>query len=873
LPKSAGSVSPEAAPGDPSILGPAPEQVPNEGSGNGRSRRRLGARPSVTKQDHTSPGASGGGGRDQRRPLIDADSWSALEVDRVLGIVARCAASDLGARRIRALRPHRDRAALSAAQELQRQADRFLAGGATLAPALGEPVAELLEGLAASERPLDPGRLVRLAAALDAACSAVAGALAVGADLPALAELAETVDRESLDQLQQVVRRVRKVLDPRGEIRPDASPRLERLRSRSRQLRDELYTGFERYVETHREVLGADTISQREGRMSVLLPAGHRGRLDGLVHARSATGRSYYFEPLELVEQNNDLQTTLADEEAERRRLLAELEGLVRGHAGDLALVFEVYARLDALQAAGRFATAVAGTLPEVVDGALPRLEQARHPLLDPAVVALREAELGVAGNRQPVVPIDLEFGDDRVLVVTGPNAGGKTVTLKTLGLLCVLAQCGLPVPASAGTRLPWLDRVIAVVGDDQSMLADRSTFSAHLQRWKEAWESAAPGCLVLIDELGSGTDPREGAALALALLESLTARGGLALLTTHLIEVAAAAYRLDGARCLAMEFDPESARPTFRPRSGPPGGSEALALARRMGLPAEWLDRAESLLGTEQRDLRRLLAEAEQMRDALAREREQLATSRADQEALNRRLEDELRDSQQERKALRRSLESELTTFRRQVRHRLEEEARRLRAETRSAAGAVATRRAAERAEARIFAEAPQAPEPTIVAGRLGEIEVGDEVTHATLGWTGRVERLERERAVVAVRGKRVTCARGELAPVAARVAHARPAAAAGGEVAAPVAPDVSLELHLVGQRVAPALDQLDDYLDRALRGNLERVRVIHGHGSGALRRAVREHLTGHPAVASYRAASPEEGGDGATLVDLASA
>ncbi|HVS15247.1 MAG TPA: Smr/MutS family protein [Thermoanaerobaculia bacterium] len=800
-------------------------------------------------------------------PVIDADSWAALEVDGVLGIVARCAASDLGAWRVRGLRPHADPEELGAAQELQRQADRFLAEQATLAPALGEPVAELLAGLAASDGPIDPERLVRLVAALDAACDAIAGVAREAEQLPALAAVAGPLGGEELAELREIVQRVRKVLDPRGEIRADASPRLERLRSRARQLRDDLYGGLERYVEAHREVLGADTISQREGRLSVLLPAGHRGRLDGLVHARSATGRSYYFEPLELVERNNDLQTTLADEQAERRRLLAELGALVRSRAGVVERAFEVYARLDALQAAHRFAAAVGGALPEVVDGASPRLVRARHPLLDPAVVGLREAELGVAGNRRPVVPIDLDFGEDRVLVVTGPNAGGKTVTLKTLGLLCVLAQCGLPVPAGAGTRLPRLRRVIAVVGDDQSMLADRSTFSAHLARWKEAWEEAGPGCLVLIDELGSGTDPREGAALALALLESLTERAGLALLTTHLIEVAAAAYRLEGARCLAMEFDPTSARPTFRPRSGPPGGSEALALARRMGLPAAWLDRAEGLLGSEQRDLRRLLEEAEQMRDALARERDELAQLRTDQAALNRRLEEELRESQQERKTLRRSLESELTGFRRQVRHRLEEEARRLRA----AGGGGATRRAAQRAESRIFEAAPPLPEPVVVGEDLGAVAVGDEVRHAVLGWTGRVERLERKRAVVAVRGKRVTCARDELAPVAPRAERSRPAPAAG-EVEAPTAPDVPLELHLIGQRVAPALDLLDDYLDRALRSNLERVRVIHGHGSGALRRAVREHLSGHPAVAGYRVAAPEEGGDGATLVTLAS-
>ncbi|HVS63698.1 MAG TPA: Smr/MutS family protein [Thermoanaerobaculia bacterium] len=813
--------------------------------------------------------------------MVDADSWRALEVDRVLGIVARCASSDLGATIVRRLRPIRDPDALAAAQELQRQADRRLAGGHTLAPALGEPVAELLERVGASvstssdstsSDSIEPVWLIRLASALDAACSAVAAAHDVAGELPELAAIAEGVGRDTVRDLRQSVEKIRRILDARGEVRADASPRLERLRAKARELRDELYGSFERYVEDHRDVLGEETISQREGRLAVLLPAGHRGRLDGLVHARSATGRSYYFEPLELVDRNNDLQGTLADEDAERHRLLAELERRVREQAREIAEVFAVYARLDALQAAHRFAAALDGVLPEIVEEP-PRLLQARHPLLDPAVAALREAELGIAGNRRAVVPIDLDFDEDRVLVVTGPNAGGKTVTLKTLGLLCVLAQCGLPVPAASGTRLPRLERLVAVVGDEQNMLADRSTFSAHLQRWRDAWQAAGPGSLVLIDELGSGTDPREGAALALALLESLSERGGLALFTTHLIEVAAAAYRLEGARCLAMEFDPETSRPTFRPRSGPPGGSEALSLARRLGLPEEWLGRAEALLGTEQRDLRRLIEEAEELRGTLERERAHLESLRLDQETLNRRLAEELSEQERERKALRRSVEAELVTFRRQVRQRLGEEARRLRAAADTASES--PRRATEKAEARILEGAPRPPEPLVLRDDLGAIEVGDQVRHATLGWSGRVERLDGERAVVAVRGKRVTCGRGELAAIASPRPSPAPRsseqARGGGGVATPETPDVPLELNLVGQRVAPALDRLDDYLDRALRANVEQVRVIHGHGSGALRRAVREHLAGHPAAAGFEAAAPEEGGDGATRVTLA--
>ena len=403
-----------------------------------------------------------------------------------------------------------------------------------------------------------------------------------------------------------------------------------------------------------------------------------------------------------------------------------------------------------------------------------------------------------------------------------------------------------------------------AAVGDEQDLLRDRSTFSGRLQRLREVWEATGLGSLVLVDELGSGTDPEEGAALAIALLETLLEQGGLALLTTHLTPLAAAALERDGAWCAAMEFDPDSGEPTFRLRPGAPGGSEALSLARRLGLPAAWLDRAEELLGAEHRDLRRLLAEVETVRTELAAAASN-ARSEGERLAAERRiLEDERAALADERKTLGRRLRTELEAFERQVRGRLRDELEVMRA----ALAAGRRKGLVSRSAERLLAEAPRVEEPP--PAPAGPVVVGGRVRHHGLGWEGVLRKLAGDSAEVMVGGKRLRCPIGELAP-AADDGAARPMPA----VATVTRPDSSppaAELKLIGLRLEPALDELEAYLDRALLAALPEVRVIHGHGSGRLREAVREHLRSHPSVASQRPGRRDEGGNGATVVELAS-
>jgi DNA mismatch repair protein MutS2 len=799
--------------------------------------------------------------------ILSQATAQALEFPSLLAVVSRFAASDLGRDRVLALRPFADEGELRLRRVLFEEASRLVGGGG-LVPDFEVPLGDLLVRLTSGRPPVEGLDLVRLA---DLGRATRAASARIREAVPPCPTL-ETLARE-LPDLDPLLRKIERTLDRRGEVREDASPRLAALRRQIRSTRDQIYRELGEYVAGHKEELSEETIPLRGGRLVLMLQSGAKGRSAGLVHGRSSTGRSFYFEPLHVVETNNTLQQSVEDEEAERRRILVELIDAARASLPALSEHSRFLAELDLLQAAVRFGDRCGGSLPEIGARHDLRLLAARHPLLDPCLAEIREEALGQAGHSGDIVPLDIELaGGRRILVVTGPNAGGKTVSLKTAGILALLAQCGLPVPAAPGSRVPFLRRLVATVGDEQDLLADRSTFSGRLLRLKEAWEGAGPDSLILLDELGSGTDPEEGAALAVALLEGLLEKGSLGVITTHLAQLAAAALELSGATCAAMEFDPNTGRPTFRLVPGPPGGSEALALARRLGLPAEWLDRAEARLGSEHRDLRRLIAEVERVRQELAETRDRLEVEHADAEKLRRRLADERAALEEERRSVGRKLKGELEDFRRQTAERLRREEDRLRERFEEG------RRRGLAAEAvqTLFSEAPAfvEPEPEV----SGPLVVGEPVRHLGLGWQGTLEKLEDGRAEVLVRGKRVRCRPEELAPAPGGTSarkergpaprETRPASALATRGDVDEATAVPPEINLIGMRVEPALEQLDSYIDQALLASRKQVRVVHGHGSGRLRQAVREHLRGHRGIAEIRSGAPNEGGDGATVV-----
>lgn len=793
-------------------------------------------------------------------PLLSSASSEALEWPRFLRLLSALAETPFGARRVERLAPAPTWSGLLARRAAFEETGRLLLDG-PLVPGLGDGVELLVPRLLSDHPPLVGTDVLQLGSLLRVAAAASDRVQAADPPCDELAGLAS-----GLPDPSDWIRRIERTLDRRGTVRDDASPLLGVLRRRIQGSRDQLYGELSAIRERFRDELSEETVPMRGGRLMLMLQAGAKGRLPGLVHGRSGTGRSFYFEPLEVVEANNTLQSAVEEDEAERARLFAELLDELRAAAPEIERLAGFLGLLDLLQACHRFAGMTGARLAELADDGVLRLRAARHPLLDPRLAELRERVLGSAGHRGEAVALELELGGSRrALVVTGPNAGGKTVALKTSGLLAVATLAGLPIPAAAGSAVPRFTRIVAAVGDEQEMLADRSTFSGRLLRLAEVWEARGADALLLVDELGSGTDPEEGAALAVSLLEGLLESDALSVITTHLTRLAAAALELPGAGCAAMEFDPASGRPTYRLLPGPPGGSEALALARRLGLPSAWLDRAEHLLGPEHRDLRRLLGEIERTRQELTAATESARREARAAESERARLAAELAAAVAERRELALGLRRDLERFRRETVAKLGAEVEQMRA-----AWEEGRRRGlAERSVERLFAEAPRLEVDDEPVG--GDLRVGDRVRHRALGWNGRLERLVGDEAEVAVGGKRLRCSVAELA-----------AQAGGGGVSAPATrsprapqPDLqtqetAAELKLIGERVEPALDAVDEYLDRAVRSNLPQVRIVHGHGSGRLRQAIREHLRAHPLVATQRPGAPNEGGNGATVVTL---
>lgn len=798
----------------------------------------------------------------------------ALELPTLLSLVADLAATDLGRGRLESLRLFRSEEALRRHHRRYDEVRRLLAAR-TLVPSREREIGPILAAMSSGRERLVGLDMVEIAAFLRAtgeAAERVDGADPVS---PALAEITDT-----LPDLGELRRLLKKTFDARGEIRENATPRLAELRGRIRQNRQSMYDQLGRMVDQHRDHLSDDTVSVRSGRLVLTLQSGAKGRIPGLMHGKSGSGRSFYFEPLDAVEGNNQLQQAMEDEEAEKARIFREVLESLRRHQDDLEQHAEFLAELDQLQASVRLAERFDGRLAEIASRHDLRLVKARHPLLDPSLSDLRQRVLGTPGHQQPVVPLDMELSAERrALVITGPNAGGKTVTIKTLGLLALAHQCGLPIPVAKGSRLPYFDAIVATIGDDQDLLTDKSTFSGRLLRLKEAWQLASPDSLILLDELGSGTDPEEGAALSQALMEGLLERRPLTLITTHLSQLAAAALDLDGAFCAAMQFDDQTGEPTYRLLPGPPGGSEAISLAHRLGLPAPWLARAEALLGSEHRELRRLLAEVENHRRELTEMQGRLDAEVRDAAALRERLVEREQELVDEKRSVGKRLKAQLEDFRRETRERLRDEVDKLRQQFEGDAGRTKSKKnLAATTEAKLFQNAPDVePEPPEEL----PLEVGKPVRHKRLGWTGELEKQEKGKAQVSVSGKSLLCKAKDLTGVrpedaSKTVAGKKSSRGFGTSVRRRVTVDSNVdtppqELHLIGQRVEPALKALDRYLDRALLASMGQIRVVHGHGTGRLRDAVREHLKGHRAVATHRPGGKGEGGDGATVVDLA--
>jgi len=589
--------------------------------------------------------ATGGrGGAESRRGRVASpETLRVLDFPLLLDALAGQSQTAMGRKRLAALRPMADRELLEGYLAEVDECRRFIDRRGTVGLAPARPLEEVLGRVSVGGTVLDAEQALAVARTARVG-QEVRGATSDLEDLPSLARLGG-----SIPDLGPLIKQIDAVLDEDGEVKDSASPELGSLRRKKRKLRTRLLDGLDKLARSDKldGVLRDRLVTQRSGRFVVPVRSGKRGALPGVVHDRSSSGQTIYVEPLDSVDEQNALVEVGHAEIQEVQRLLAELTAHVRAASGALQRTEMAIAELDARQAKARLAELTGAVSPEL-DSDEWVIRGARHPLMIRGVMPAGENDGWDDDDAPPAepVPLDLEIPEGvHALVITGPNTGGKTVVLKTVGLLTVMAQCGLPVPA-ASARLGCCPRIHADIGDEQSIIANLSTFSAHLTRINDFLEDSPPGSLVLLDELGTGTDPEEGAALGIAVIEHLDRLGALTLTSTHHDALKAFAHGFEGALNAAMEFDSETLQPTFRLRVGLPGRSNAFDIADRLGLDAGVVGRARGLIGVETRELDSLLRSVEGEAEALASDRQdvqqeqvRLTEAHGRYEAINRKL------------------------------------------------------------------------------------------------------------------------------------------------------------------------------------------------------------------------------------------
>ena len=752
--------------------------------------------------------------------------------------------------------------------------------------ALADPEA-WLERLALPGVMLAPAELLDAASLIDTVTSLREIFRDASAKFPLLTERAR-----SLADLRFLAAAIRRAILPNAEISDDASPALRRVRGGIARTRENLQKTLERILRARGSESGDDYVTQRNDRYVIPVRASERRSLQGVVHAASATGQTVFVEPLETIEINNRLVQLREEEAAEVARILEELTAKAVAERGPLAQAAAAIAEMDALFARARFAREYDACIPEFSDEVVIALDGARHPVL--------ESTLRPQGR--PVVPLSLSLGkDDTVLVISGPNTGGKTVALKTVGLAVLAAQSGIPVAAQAA-RMGIFDRVLADIGDEQSIAADLSTFSAHMLNLKSILGALTRRSLVLLDEMGTGTAPEEGAALAVALLEEFRTRGCLVLATTHHDRLKSYASTTAGVLNAAVEFDEERLTPTYRLRVGVPGGSSGITIAQRLGLPENIVARAQELMTPEAREAAGLIAYLHRSRDVLEQMQRDLAEQARQLETERRELREEWIARQRGRIAeleqkfagaleeherqMARAIEA-VAVKDRELRAQLEKQSRRklsqARTEARSEADAAVVAHLSEsQADLGIAADTARPPSPE-------ELVAGIRVRVRGLPSAVLLRRRDGASAEIEAGPLRMKVPLSEITgivgePDAQRTTGARSGESAGAKLPsesrsgvtvhmAPADRETSTagdEINVIGCTVEEAARRVDKFIDGAALAGKPQVRVIHGHGTGALRRGLAEFLSTHPLVESLHAEAQERGGTAVTVVEL---
>jgi DNA mismatch repair protein MutS2 len=791
----------------------------------------------------------------------------ALEFDRIVEAVRDFALTPMGAERLARLQPSTDLRTVAGLLAGTSETTRYVAAHGGFPLRASSELPQILTALAVEGRALEALRLLALATFLDSIDEARAGIRRAPGSYPLL-EAASG----GAASFKGETANTREKIDPSGDVVDHASPELKLIRERLRKQRSRLRSTLESYLRGKEtaKYLQDQVVTERNGRYVLVVKAEHRSGIPGIVHGTSTSGASLFLEPLSTVEINNDIVALEEQENEEVRRILLALTDAFRLRAGDLQRTIEVATELDVLQARARFSDSIDGIEPVLsTDGAF-ELQAARHPLLkSPVPVTIK------------VIP------PASILLITGPNTGGKTVALKTAGLLALMAQAGLRIPAADGSRLPVFRSLFADIGDEQSIEASLSTFSAHISNIVSMDRGLATPALVLLDEVGSGTDPVEGGALGVAIVDHFRRRGATLVATSHYDQLKTYASTTEGVASAAFGFDTDTFAPTYQLLYGSPGRSLALEIAGRLGLNPSVVAAARENLSAREAQLSEHLAKIDRDMRALEHDQRLAAKEREALHAADARMhqrEDALR---QREETARRRLNDELETQVRQARKEIDEVVAELKARAATLANAPrlvstgetgtvrsAARAAVERVAERILTGEASAHSDNLESAvrnpqsAIASVGVGDRVIVGGLGLEAVVTSVHDGTADLDVRGKRMRASIRDL----------RIVASAGSQPPARVSVNVELQprgttpsdLNVIGCTVDEAITRAERFLDESLLTDQRVIRVIHGYGTGQLKRALTGFLQQHPLVARFATAPPEQGGGGVTVVEL---
>lgn len=803
---------------------------------------------------------------------MNAESLALLEYDRLRELVGRYVASDPGRKLLAGMAPLTDRAALESDLAEAAEAIAYLTDAARPQTRPGEaPVRLRFDGLpdtsAAVARLRIQGSVLEaleisaISTLLERAAEIRSALAAHSARFPLLAGRAAAIG-----DFRGVLREIAGKILPDGSLADDASVALGRIRRDAARLKVDIHESLARFLKSHHEdgLLQEEFVTIRNDRFVVPVVPGAKRKLPGVVHGSSGSGHSLFLEPLETIDLNNDLVRVAEEELQEIHRILSEMTARLREHGLAIRATAEALAALDFIFAKARFAADFDAVIPSFAPDAEPRLrlKAARHPLLEDV---LRR-------RRARVVPVSLDLDSStRTLLISGPNTGGKTVAMKTIGLLALMAQSGLPVPAEEAV-LPLFDDVLADIGDNQSIEQSLSTFSAHVDRIRQMVEAATSGALVLLDELGRATDPEEGGALGVAILEEFRGHGAFTLASTHLLALKVYGANTGGVLNASMGFNEETLEPNYLLRLGAPGKSAGLDIAARLGLPEKLISRARAAMSDQGRDVALFLNRLEERIHQATAEAEELSRRQRELEARERKLADEM--ARREAARLR-----EIDASANEARRRFDEEAK---AAIENLLAVPEQRKAAERALRQVarakreFTESveslsskDQKRPPAPPADALQE---GSRVRLRDVSQPARVRKVlpgdvvEVDVGILKMQVPRSDIV--EVLPGGPAVASILPK---GVTFTSRREPDtLTREINIIGRKAEDALEEVDKFLDAAYMASVVRVRVIHGHGMGILRKTVHNLCKAHPHVAKFYLAGPSEGGNGATIIEM---